>query len=156
MDTWLLLRDIELNGERNRGLYVLKSRGMPHSNQIREFLLTENGIRLINAYLGPSGVLTGSSRLAQEAKERLEASTREAEAERRRLELRRKREAMEAHIAATRAAFTAEETELLRAIEESAQREQRAEQDRSDMAASRKGANLRSPRGQNGKRAGKR
>jgi circadian clock protein KaiC len=156
MDTWLLLRDIELNGERNRALYVLKSRGMPHSNQIREFLLTENGIRLINAYIGPSGVLTGSSRLAQEAKERVEAIVRGAEAERKKLELSRKRQAMEAHIAATRAAFTAEEAELLRSIEENAQREQRAEQDRSDMAVSRKGANLRGPRSQNGKRAGKR
>jgi circadian clock protein KaiC len=156
MDTWLLLRDIELNGERNRALYVLKSRGMPHSNQIREFLLTENGIRLINAYIGPSGVLTGSSRLAQEAKERVEAIARGAEAERKKLELSRKRQAMEAHIAATRAAFTAEEAELLRSIEENAQREQRAEQDRSDMAVSRKGANLRGPRSQNGKRAGKR
>jgi len=62
MDTWLLLRDIELNGERNRGLYVLKSRGMAHSNQVREFVLTADGIRLIDVYLGPEGVLTGSSR----------------------------------------------------------------------------------------------
>src|SRR5256885_13810972 len=69
MDTWLLLRDIELNGERNRGLYILKSRGMAHSNQIREFLLTPNGIRLVDVYLGPEGVLTGSSRQAQEARE---------------------------------------------------------------------------------------
>jgi circadian clock protein KaiC len=155
MDTWLLLRDIELNGERNRGLYVLKSRGMPHSNQIREFLLTERGIRLINAYLGPSGVLTGSSRLAQEAKERVEAMTRRAEAEREKLELRRKREAMEAQIAATRAAFTAEEAELLKAITEHEQREQRVEQDRNEMALSRKGSDARVSRGQNGKKAGK-
>ena len=71
IDTWLLLRDIELNGERNRGLYVLKSRGMAHSNQIREFLLTDRGIELQEVYLGPEGVLTGSARLAQEARERV-------------------------------------------------------------------------------------
>ncbi len=65
IDTWLLLRDIELNGERNRGLYILKSRGMAHSNQIREFLLTENGVQLTEVYLGPEGVLTGSARLSQ-------------------------------------------------------------------------------------------
>ena len=62
MDTWLLLRDIELNGERNRGMYVLKSRGMAHSNQIREFVLTNKGIRLLKVYLGVEGVLTGSAR----------------------------------------------------------------------------------------------
>ena len=73
MDTWLSLTNIELNGERNRGLYVLKSRGMRHSNQVREFLLTDNGIRLVEAYLGPAGVLTGSARLAQEAAEQAAA-----------------------------------------------------------------------------------
>jgi circadian clock protein KaiC len=156
MDTWLLLRDIEYNGERNRGFYVLKSRGMPHSNQIREFLLTENGIRLVNPYLGSAGVLTGSSRIAQEAKERAEAMARHADAERKKLELQRKREAMEAQIAAARAAFTAEETQLLKAINDSRQQEQRAEQDRIEMAVSRKSNNPRLARGQNGKKAGKR
>ena len=67
VDTWLLLRTIETNGERNRGLYVLKSRGMAHSNQIREFVLSDNGIELLDAYPGPGGVLTGSARQAQEA-----------------------------------------------------------------------------------------
>jgi len=68
IDTWLLLRDIEIGGERNRGLYILKSRGMAHSNQIREFILTDNGIQLLDVYVGPEGVLTGSARLSQEAK----------------------------------------------------------------------------------------
>jgi len=66
IDTWLLLRDIEIGGERNRGLYILKSRGMAHSNQIREFLLTDHGVELCDVYVGPEGVLTGSARLAQE------------------------------------------------------------------------------------------
>ncbi|MBP1674947.1 MAG: KaiC 1 [Bacteroidetes bacterium] len=69
IDTWLLLRDIELNGERNRGMYVLKSRGMANSNQIREFILTDHGVELREAYIGASGVLTGSARIAQEALE---------------------------------------------------------------------------------------
>ncbi len=68
IDTWLLLRDIEIGGERNRGLYILKSRGMDHSNQIREFILTDHGIELLDVYVGPEGVLTGSARLSQEAK----------------------------------------------------------------------------------------
>src|SRR4030095_10136542 len=93
MDTWLLLRDIELNGERNRGIYVLKSRGMAHSNQIREFLLTSDGIRLVGVYLAPEGVLTGSSRQAQEAKERAAMLVEKNELERKQRELARKREA---------------------------------------------------------------
>ena len=71
IDTWLLLRDIELNGERNRGLYVLKSRGMAHSNQIQEFLLTNQGIDLIDVYTGSGEVLTGSARAVQQAGKRL-------------------------------------------------------------------------------------
>ncbi len=70
IDTWLLFRDIELEGERNRGLYILKSRGMKHSNQVREFLLTDHGIELLDVYTGPNGVLTGSARRAQEEKDR--------------------------------------------------------------------------------------
>ena len=55
IDTWLLLRDIEIGGERNRGLYVLKSRSMSHSNQIREFKLTDHGIELLDVYVGAEG-----------------------------------------------------------------------------------------------------
>jgi circadian clock protein KaiC len=73
IDTWLLLRDIELGGERNRGLYVLKSRGMKHSNQIREFVITPEGVQLLDVYVGPEGVLTGSMRTAQEAREQAAA-----------------------------------------------------------------------------------
>jgi len=65
MDAWLLLQDMEGNGERNRVLYVLKARGMAHSNQIREFLISDHGIDLVDAYIGASGVLTGSARAAQ-------------------------------------------------------------------------------------------
>lgn len=69
IDTWLLVRDIELGGERNRGLYVLKSRGMKHSNQIREFVITPQGVDLLDVYVGPEGVFAGSMRAAQEARE---------------------------------------------------------------------------------------
>src|SRR5207302_8837882 len=96
VDTWILLRDIELGGERNRGLYVLKSRGMAHSNQIREFLLTDRGIELLDVYVGPEGVLTGSMRVAQEAREKAVAMTRQQEIERRQREIDRKRRSMEA------------------------------------------------------------
>jgi circadian clock protein KaiC len=116
MDTWLLLRFIESNGERNRGLYVLKSRGMAHSNQVREFLLTDHGVELIDVYVGPSGVLTGTARHAQEARERAENLERQQEIERRQRELQRKREAMEAQIAALRAGYDQDEEELSKII----------------------------------------
>jgi len=77
VDTWLFMRDIELGGERNRALYVLKSRGMAHSNQLREFLLTPDGVDLLDVYVGPEGVLTGSSRMSQEAREKAAAMERQ-------------------------------------------------------------------------------
>jgi circadian clock protein KaiC len=138
MDTWLLLRDIELNGERNRGICILKSRGMPHSNQLREFLLTPNGIRLVDVYLGPEGVLTGSSRKAQEAREAAAALTEKQELERKQRDLERKRIAMEAQIAALRSSFEVEEQESLKSIGEEQGRESMRQQERMQMAVSRK------------------
>jgi circadian clock protein KaiC len=118
IDTWLLLRDIELGGERNRGLHVLKSRGMAHSNQIREFVLTGRGIELKDVYVGPEGVLTGSMRLAQESRERAIAVGRQQEIERRQRDLERKRQVLEAQIAAQRGQFESEQEELRRLIEQ--------------------------------------
>ncbi len=68
VDTWLLLRNVEANGERNRLLFVLKSRGSAHSNQVREFVLTDHGVELVDVYVGPAGIVTGSARLVQEAR----------------------------------------------------------------------------------------
>lgn len=116
MDSWILLRDIELSGERNRGLYVLKSRGVQHSNQIREFVITPQGIDLLDVYTGPEGVLTGSARLAQESRENAAKRAREQETDRRRYELERKKEAMEAQIAVLRAQFDQEAARLSREI----------------------------------------
>jgi len=137
VDTWLLLRDIELAGERNRAMYVLKSRGMVHSNQIREFLLTDHGIELTDVYLGPDGVLTGSARQSQEAKERAEALIREQQIEGRRREIDRKRQALEARIIAMRKEFEAEEVEAKRIIGEDLARDEVLRQDKQKMAASR-------------------
>jgi circadian clock protein KaiC len=116
IDTWLLLRDIEIGGERNRGMYVLKSRGMAHSNQIREFRLTNNGIELLDVYIGPEGVLTGSARLAQETKDDAERLSRQQEIARKQTGLVRKRQALEAQIVLLRSEFEAEESEALRDI----------------------------------------
>jgi circadian clock protein KaiC len=98
IDTWLVLRDIEAGGERNRGLYVIKSRGMKHSNQIREFIMTPRGIDLLDVYVGADGVLTGSMRAAQEARELAVAEAREQELQHRQRELQRRRTTLEAQI----------------------------------------------------------
>ncbi len=100
MDTWLLLRNLEYNGERNRTLYVLKSRGMSHSNQVREFVMRDTGLDLIEAYAGNDRVLTGTARLVQEAQERVATQQRRLEHERRLRALTVKRKALEAQIAA--------------------------------------------------------
>jgi circadian clock protein KaiC len=100
VDTWIRLKTMEGNGEFNRVLYVLKSRGTAHSNQIREFLLTSHGIELADVYVGPDGVLTGSARQAQEAKERSDGTARQEELEQRRADLDRRRESVEAQAAA--------------------------------------------------------
>jgi circadian clock protein KaiC len=137
VDSWLLVRDIELSGERNRAMYVLKSRGMAHSNQIREFLLTDHGVDLLDAYVGPEGVLTGSSRVSQENRERAESQARRHEAERKRRELVRKRGVLAARMMALKKEFEAEEEEAdVLAMEEGA-REKAINEGREAMARSR-------------------
>lgn len=137
MDTWISLEDLEANGERNRVLYLLKSRGMNHSKQLREYRLTDSGIQLIDAYVGAEGVLTGSARLAQEARERDAAVARKQVTERRRRELARKRSATERQIAELRAAIEAEEAEVATLIEQEDARESVLGSDRETMAKTR-------------------
>lgn len=127
MDTWLLLRCIESGGERNRTLYVLKSRGMAHSNQLREFLLTNHGIELADVYLGPDGVVTGSARLVQQLKEKTEALLREEKIEAQQRELNRQRQALESHIAALQAALQAKEEDFTHTLDQQKAREARIE-----------------------------
>ena len=138
VDTWLLLRDIESNGERNKALYVLKSRGMDHSNQLREFHITSKGVKLVEAYLGSAGVLTGSARLAQEAREAADGETLKNEMARRELALAHRRKAMEAQIQALRAAFDAEKEEFSRMAANETIRVGQLEIDRGAMARSRR------------------
>jgi circadian clock protein KaiC len=138
IDTWLLLRDIEIGGERNRGLYVLKSRGMSHSNQIREFKLTDRGIDLVDVYVGAEGVLTGSARLSQETKDEAELVLRQQEIARKQFELKRRREVLDAQIVALRSEFEAEETEARKIIGIKEAENERYTHNRANMARSRK------------------
>lgn len=138
IDTWLLLRDIELNGERNRGMYVLKSRGMANSNQIREFILTDTGVKLREVYVGAGGVLTGSARFAQEAYENAGLLRRKQDIERKRRDLERKRKVMEARVAALHAEFKSQESEALKNLEAEQEIIRLQKRNEIEMAASRK------------------
>ena len=138
MDTWLFVRDIEFNGERNRGLYLLKSRGMAHSNQIREFLLTDHGVDLVDVYLGPGGVLTGTARKVQEAQEKAAALKRKQETTSRRRALETKRKNLEARIAELQAEFEHEKREIEESLIEDERREQMLTQERTAIARIRK------------------
>ncbi|MDY6952788.1 MAG: circadian clock protein KaiC [Thermodesulfobacteriota bacterium] len=137
MDTWILMRDIEHQGERNRGMYVLKSRGMAHSNQIREFVITDKGLDLLNVYAGPEGVLTGTARIAQEAEEKAARLLRHEETSFKKRELERKRMAFEARMAALRAEFEGEEEELKQFLDEAALKEKLLQEERRRMGRAR-------------------
>ncbi len=147
IDTWILLRDVELGGERNRALNVLKSRGMAHSNQVREFVLSDRGIELSDVYIGASGVLTGSLRQAQEARERAEALARQQEVEAMQRSLARKREALQDQIAALHRELRIEEDETERAIAQELGREDVLRKDREQMAKRRSADAAAGPRG---------
>ena len=139
VDTWLLLRNAEANGERNRLLFVLKSRGSAHSNQVREFLLTDHGVELVDVYVGAAGVLAGSARVARQAAERDEELRAAEELARRRRELHRSVIEHEAHLVAVQDQLDAERTEIDRIDLREGRQVADTEADRSTMATRRWG-----------------
>jgi len=138
MDAWLLVRTIESNGERNRGLYILKARGIAHSNQVREFLLTEHGIDLIDAYIGADGVLMGSARSGQLARERATEHERQQATARKQRELQRKQELYEAQLRALQNQYETERDAILMELEEEQKRLKEAADQRVEIARLRK------------------
>ncbi len=139
MDAWIKLDDVEANGERNRVLYLIKARGMSHSNQVREYRITDGGVELIAPYVGPEGVLTGTARLSQAAREQAEAARRRQEIERRRRDLVRRREALERQVEEMRAALRTEEEEANLVLDQDDRHEDALATDRVAVA-SRRGA----------------
>ena len=137
VDTWLLLRNVESNGERNRLLFALKSRGTAHSNQVREFKLTSHGIELVDVYVGPGGVLSGSARLAQEAAERDAELTRAEDRTPAPDELRLRISEREARLAATQTQLAADRAELDRTGSDERQRAAGVSADRLAMVRQR-------------------
>jgi circadian clock protein KaiC len=146
MDLWILLKMIETNGERNRGIYVLKARGMAHSNQVREFRLSSKGIEVLDTYWGSGGVLTGTARTAQEAADQAVQLGRQLELERKRRDLERKRALLEANIRALQVEFAAEEEEV-RALLDLAQQSDEVQLVAADTIARQRG---RGPRHNSG------
>ncbi|HUE43362.1 MAG TPA: circadian clock protein KaiC [Candidatus Sulfotelmatobacter sp.] len=150
IDTWILVRDVELSGERNRCIYVLKSRGMDHSNQVREFVISRKGIRLLPVYIGDGSVLTGSARLTQEAREKADALVERQTAEEQARARDRRRKAVEAQIASLRLELTDVESESARFASEELKRELRLAQDKIDRSALRGGKSTLAGRAKRG------
>jgi circadian clock protein KaiC len=125
---------VESNGERNRGLYILKARGIAHSNQVREFLVTNHGIELIDTYIGSEGVLMGSARAIQSARETTVAQEREQSRRRKQRELQRKQQLFEAQLVALRTQYESERDGLLRELDEEQKRESAVATQRHAMA----------------------
>ncbi len=124
VDAWLLVRDLEFNGERNRGMYVMKSRGMKHSNQVREFVISDEGLSLVDVYLGPDGVLTGSAREAHRLQEVTGDVLRKHALSMKDIEIDRKRKVLEAKIASLMEEFDSVQDQLNKSyIEDKLKRE---------------------------------
>jgi circadian clock protein KaiC len=121
MDVWIIVRNLESGGERNRALWVLKARGIGHSNQVREFVMSKDGLELVDVYVGQEEVLVGSARVAQKAREKQAVRDRTQQEELGRLNLERHRRAVESQIVSLQAELDAKEQEAR--IESSAQRE---------------------------------
>lgn len=138
MDAWLLVKNIESNGERNRGLYILKARGIAHSNQVREFLLTDHGIELVDAYIGTEGVLMGSARSSQIARERAAEVDRRLSIERKQRELQRKQDLYEAQLIALKGQYETERDAILRELDEEEKRQKVIADQRLEIARMRK------------------
>jgi circadian clock protein KaiC len=133
VDAWIQVRDIESNGERNRGMYIMKSRGMKHSNQVREFVITDEGLDLVDVYLGADGVLTGSAREAQQLMEVAGEALRTHAVGRKDVEIQRKRKVLEAKVSSLQEEFESLQDELNKSYIEEDLRKQVMEKNRKQM-----------------------
>ncbi|WP_454801896.1 circadian clock protein KaiC [Mucilaginibacter phyllosphaerae] len=146
VDAWILVRDIEFNGERNRGLYVMKSRGMKHSNQVREFVITGEGLDMIDVFLGPDGILTGSARDQQMLLEKTGEAIRTSAVGRKDREILRKRQVLEAKIASLNSEFESVEEELNKVYLEEELKKQILDKSREEVTRMRRGEHAEPPK----------
>jgi circadian clock protein KaiC len=147
VDAWLLVRDIENNGERNRGMYIMKSRGMKHSNQVREFVITDAGLDLVDVYLGPEGVLTGSAREAQQLYEETGEVLRTNAIGMKDIAIQRKRKVLEAKIASLQEEFESVQDELNKSHIEDELRKKVAGKNREQLTINRQTKNMENGKG---------
>jgi len=133
-----MVRDIEFNGERNRGMYIMKSRGMKHSNQVREFVINDNGLELVDVFLGPDGILTGSARESRQLIEKTEDAMRAFSLSRKDREIERKSIMLEAKISGLRNEFESVKDELNRIYQEEELKKEVLNQNRDNMISLRK------------------
>jgi circadian clock protein KaiC len=138
IDTWIMLEIVSSGGERNRTLTIVKSRGMAHSNQACEYRLSRKGLELLDTYLGPSGVLTGTARLAKEADDADSLAASTDEIVHKQLERERRHKLFDAQIAAISERFAADDRAIERSIQNLSRRRDRLLTDRQVMAKSRK------------------
>jgi circadian clock protein KaiC len=138
MDTWLILKNVEGNGERNRAFSIAKARGIAHSNQLREFILTNTGITLVDVYRGSEGVLLGTARVAQENAANANRILRNEEIERRQRELDRKKRIMENEITMLKESFARDEDEIRILIEQDVARENSLKEEETGLAVRRR------------------
>ena len=146
VDAWLLVRDIEFNGERNRGLYIIKSRGMKHSNQVREFIITDRGLDLVDVYLGPEGILTGSAREARKIEEETGVALRDYAFNAKDREVVRKRKVLEAKISSLQTEFESVEEELNKVYLEEELKKEVREKTRQEITRIRRGEDTALPK----------
>ena len=146
VDAWLLVRDIEFNGERNRGMYIMKSRGMKHSNQVREFVITDTGLDLVEVYLGPEGILTGSARETQQLQERTGEAMRDYAVNAKDREINRKKKVLEAQISSLKTEFESVEEELNKVYLQEELRKKITDQNRDEITRLRGGKNEPAPK----------
>jgi circadian clock protein KaiC len=145
VDAWLLVRDLEFNGERNRGMYIMKSRGMRHSNQVREFVISDEGLSLVDVYLGPDGVLTGSAREAQQLMEETGAVLRTHAVTRKDREIERKRMVLQAKIESLKEEFESVTDELNKSYVEEELRKEIMEKNREQITQKRHHGDINEP-----------
>jgi circadian clock protein KaiC len=146
VDAWVLVRDIEFNGERNRGMYIMKSRGMKHSNQVREFVITDKGLDLVEVYLGPDGILTGSAREAQKLQEQTGEVLRNFAVNSKDREIIRKRKVLEAKISNLQMEFESAEEELNKIHQEEELVKQVSSKTREEITNMRRGQRIEEPK----------
>ena len=151
VDAWLLLRDIETNGERNRAIYVMKSRGMKHSNQVREFMISDHGIELVDVFIGPEGILVGSAREAQQLKEATGTELRDHILEHKSRELERRRRLLEAKISSLKDEFESVQDELSSTLKEEQMRSEILGKNRHELTAKRNVGENENGKGKKGK-----